>query len=165
MGERVHDVRRSGVDVLLVDHDMSLVLGVCDVIHVLDVGALIASGTPAEIKSSPIVAEAYLGSTHAGSGNRDDDGARMPRASMPDTAAGPVVRGFDLTLTSGEVVALLGPNGAGKTTVLLTLAGLVPSLGGTVEVLGHAIPNGPLRTRWRGSGSCSFPTTARCSRR
>ncbi|WP_235486206.1 ATP-binding cassette domain-containing protein, partial [Frankia sp. AvcI1] len=33
----------------------------------------------------------------------------------------PVVRGFELTLREGEVVALLGPNGAGKTTVLLTL--------------------------------------------
>jgi branched-chain amino acid transport system ATP-binding protein len=53
-----------------------------------------------------------------------------------------VVRGFDLTLEAGEVVALLGPNGAGKTTVLLTLAGLVPSLGGTVEVLGHGVPRG-----------------------
>jgi branched-chain amino acid transport system ATP-binding protein len=53
-----------------------------------------------------------------------------------------VVRGFDLTLASGEIVALLGPNGAGKTTVLLTLAGLVPSLGGTVEVLGRTTSKG-----------------------
>jgi branched-chain amino acid transport system ATP-binding protein len=53
-----------------------------------------------------------------------------------------VVRGFDLTLEAGEVVALLGPNGAGKTTVLLTLAGLVPSIGGTVELLGEPIASG-----------------------
>jgi branched-chain amino acid transport system ATP-binding protein len=53
-----------------------------------------------------------------------------------------VVRNFDLTLDAGEIVALLGPNGAGKTTVLLTLAGLLSSLGGSVEVLGHPAPRG-----------------------
>ncbi|WP_163554169.1 ABC transporter ATP-binding protein [Candidatus Frankia alpina] len=51
----------------------------------------------------------------------------------------PVVRGFDLTLREGEVVALLGPNGAGKTTVLLTLAGLLPALGGEVTVHGQGV--------------------------
>jgi branched-chain amino acid transport system ATP-binding protein len=45
-----------------------------------------------------------------------------------------VVRGFDLEVHAGEVVALLGPNGAGKTTVLLTLAGLVPKLRGRVTI-------------------------------
>jgi ABC-type branched-subunit amino acid transport system ATPase component/ABC-type branched-subunit amino acid transport system permease subunit len=68
LGERVERVRDSGVSVLLVDHDMSLVLGVCDVIHVLDVGRLIASGTPDQIKSDPVVASAYLGTTHAREG-------------------------------------------------------------------------------------------------
>jgi len=48
----------------------------------------------------------------------------------------PVVRGLDLHVDAGEVVALLGPNGAGKTTTLLTCSGLVPPLAGRVEVLG-----------------------------
>jgi ABC-type branched-subunit amino acid transport system ATPase component/ABC-type branched-subunit amino acid transport system permease subunit len=65
LGERVRTVRDSGVSVLLVDHDMSLVLGVCDVVHVLDFGALIASGSPHEIQRNPTVTSAYLGSTHA----------------------------------------------------------------------------------------------------
>jgi branched-chain amino acid transport system ATP-binding protein len=51
----------------------------------------------------------------------------------------PVVRGFDLEIADGEILALLGPNGAGKTTVLLTLAGLLPKLGGTVTLLGQPI--------------------------
>ncbi len=63
----LNDVLRSlpgrGVTVLLVDHDMSVVLGVCDTVHVLDFGGLIASGTPAEIRSNPMVVSAYLGTT------------------------------------------------------------------------------------------------------
>ena len=53
-----------------------------------------------------------------------------------------VLRGFDLALRQGEVLALLGPNGAGKTTLLGTLAGLLPRLSGGVSVAGRALPNG-----------------------
>jgi len=49
----------------------------------------------------------------------------------------PVVRGLNLTVGSGEVVALLGPNGAGKTTTLLTISGLLRPVEGTVEGLGE----------------------------
>jgi branched-chain amino acid transport system ATP-binding protein len=51
----------SGVTVLLVDHDMSVVLGVCDTVHVLDFGGLIASGPPMRIRHDPMVISAYLG--------------------------------------------------------------------------------------------------------
>jgi branched-chain amino acid transport system ATP-binding protein len=49
----------------------------------------------------------------------------------------PVVRGLDLRVEPGEVVALLGPNGAGKTTALRALAGELPVLGGEVRWLGQ----------------------------
>jgi ABC-type branched-subunit amino acid transport system ATPase component len=58
------DLRRlvdGGVTIVLVDHDMGLVLGVCDVVHVLEFGSLIASGTPDEIKTNDRVIHAYLG--------------------------------------------------------------------------------------------------------
>jgi len=48
-----------------------------------------------------------------------------------------IVRGIDVRVEPGQVVAVLGPNGAGKTTTLLTLAGELEPLGGDVDVLGH----------------------------
>jgi branched-chain amino acid transport system ATP-binding protein len=49
----------------------------------------------------------------------------------------PVLRGVDLEIEKGEIVALLGPNGAGKTTLLLTLSGLIRPLEGEISVLGE----------------------------
>ena len=54
---------------------------------------------------------------------------------MAGYAGVPVVRGVDLDVSTGEVVALLGSNGAGKTTTLLAVFGLLEPLGGLVEVL------------------------------
>ncbi len=51
----------------------------------------------------------------------------------------PVVRDLDISVREGEVVCILGANGAGKTTTLLTIAGALTPLGGTVEVMGRPV--------------------------
>jgi branched-chain amino acid transport system ATP-binding protein len=57
----VRDEWRAGV--LLIDHNMALIMEVCDRIHVLDRGRTLAEGTPAEVRGSVDVAAAYLGET------------------------------------------------------------------------------------------------------
>jgi branched-chain amino acid transport system ATP-binding protein len=54
-------VRDSGVTVIVVEHNMSLVMGVADQVMVLDAGSLVASGTPSEIRRNARVIEAYVG--------------------------------------------------------------------------------------------------------
>src|SRR5512146_171941 len=66
LGELLPGIARAGTAVLLVDHDMGLVLSVCDRVVVLDSGAIIAQGTPAQIRGDERVIAAYLGHASAG---------------------------------------------------------------------------------------------------
>jgi ABC-type branched-subunit amino acid transport system ATPase component len=80
LGALLQELAQSGLGVLLVEHDMSFVMGTCERIHVLDFGRVIAEGTPTAIQANPAVRAAYLGSDDAdteatATATADGDGA------------------------------------------------------------------------------------------
>ncbi|HEY2509112.1 MAG TPA: ABC transporter ATP-binding protein [Streptosporangiaceae bacterium] len=93
LGQRLRRVVNEGVSMLLVDHDMGLVLTICDHVYVLDFGHLLAHGAPESVRADPKVLAAYLGGV-AGTGviaaAGDGDGRPRPRGSDGGDAAAEV---------------------------------------------------------------------------
>ncbi|MEY4757838.1 MAG: hypothetical protein RJA34_2736, partial [Pseudomonadota bacterium] len=64
LAQVLRQLQGEGVSILLVEHDMDLVMDVCDHLVVMEFGTLLTQGTPAEIQASPAVRAAYLGTEH-----------------------------------------------------------------------------------------------------
>jgi branched-chain amino acid transport system ATP-binding protein len=84
LGSLLRELAGDGLGVLLVEHDMSFVMGACDYIHVLDFGRLIAAGSPTDIQANPDVRAAYLGSKdHSGGAGEAAAEAAGAAADLP----------------------------------------------------------------------------------
>jgi branched-chain amino acid transport system ATP-binding protein len=80
-GELLRELAAEGRAIMMVEHDMELVMSVCDEIHVLDFGQVIASGTAAEVRNDPRVQQAYLGYSDA------DGAAEVTRTDLQPVEA------------------------------------------------------------------------------
>jgi ABC-type branched-subunit amino acid transport system ATPase component/ABC-type branched-subunit amino acid transport system permease subunit len=137
----------SGVAVLLVEHDMSVVMGISDEVVVLDAGVKIAAGTPAQVQANEAVKKAYLGESggqlaaRRGARVRGEAGAPLLEVKRLKTGYGaePVVKGIDLEVRESEMTAVLGANGAGKSTLMRALAGLQRPVGGEIAFAREAL--------------------------
>ncbi len=157
MRELIERLNQDGLTILLIDHDMRLVMGVCKRVAVLNFGRKIADGTPEEVSRDAGVIKAYLGTggehevSTAPGAIAVDEKATVATAARATTATEPepelalldvrdltvaygsvvAVRGASLRIAAGEVVALIGANGAGKSTILNALSGLIKPRSGS----------------------------------
>ena len=184
IGELLIELAAADCAVVLVEHDVELVMRVCNEITVLDSGKVIAHGPPAAIRSDRSVQLAYLGveadledpaqlPARAASrrfpieeppeqdrcGTREG-GSRLPVLELEGVQAGygpiEVLHGVDLAVATGTVLALLGPNGAGKSTTIRAVCGLVPLRGGQIRVEGDEVGGRPPEWLVR-RGVCTIP--------
>ena len=144
LSQLLRDIAQSGVGVLLVEHDMSLVMEVSDWVHVLEAGRLIASGSPADIQNSDLVKKAYLGDGELDFKDMSQQGAtrrkttsaeHLPIAKNDEVwlsiqnlkanyGAASVLNDINLRVSTGQCISVLGPNGSGKSTLMRSIAGL-----------------------------------------
>jgi branched-chain amino acid transport system permease protein len=165
LGQLIAAAAGAGATVILIEHNFRFVTSISDIIHVLHLGKVLASGPAAAISEDPHVIESYLGETtnepvSPVSRNRRElqrgaaatagqaDGSLL---ELTDVESGygdlRVLQGVSLSVRSGDVEVVLGRNGVGKTTLLSTISGQLPLWRGTITLRGERIDSRPTYRR------------------
>lgn len=158
LGLTLRKIVEHGTPILLIDHDMSLVMGVSDTVYVLDFGVTIAHGPPADLARDSRVMAAYLGGADEQPGTKSSahgaesdarrrtvpmDSAEDNLLAVADLHGGyegvPVLHGINLEVRAGEILAIIGANGVGKTTLLRAISGTIRPTHGSVIVAGKEL--------------------------
>lgn len=131
MMDLTRKLQDKGITIVLVEHDMKAVMGLCGYLTVLCFGSLLAEGTPEEIRNNEKVIQAYLG------------GVLNMMLTMKDVEVSykniKAVKKIDIEVPEGGFVTLIGSNGAGKSTTLRVISGLVHPSKGEITYQGQRI--------------------------
>jgi ABC-type branched-subunit amino acid transport system ATPase component len=149
---------RNGCAILVIEHNMKLIMGLCDRVQVLEQGRAIATGTPGEVAANAEVRRAYLGAgveaavAAAPPAARQSGAAPLLEVQNLAVSYGAIraLKGVSAVVGEGEFVSIVGPNGAGKSTLLLAIMGLVAPTRGTVRFAGGEIAGLPVEDRVAG---------------
>ncbi len=147
LAKLLRQIADAGLAMVLIEHDMSLVMGISDQLVVLDAGKLIAHGVPEVVRADKAVIAAYLGgaefATRARAPGWQSGGETLLAVDQLGAGYGAaeVLKRVDLRLGQGELVAVLGANGAGKSTLMRSLSGLLRPVKGSVLFAGQSIGN------------------------
>lgn len=110
-----------GVDLLIIEHNMDVVMKLSDRITVISFGRKIAEGTPEEIKNNDDVISAYLGARF----KKNKGGLHMLKIDNISVSYGQVkaLLGVSIEVNDGEIVSIIGSNGAGKSSLMRSIVG------------------------------------------
>ena len=145
--ELIDRIRKDGRTILLIEHDVKLVMGLCDRVTVLDYGKQIAEGTPVRRAAQREGDRGLPRRRPQGALISTDDPHRMAESEVLLKVSGlkvayggiQAVKGVSFEVREGELVSLIGANGAGKTTTLKAITGTQPVRDGDIEFLGRSI--------------------------
>ncbi len=151
-------IRSDGRTILLIEHDVKLVMGLCNRMTVLDYGKVIAEGLPQDVQRDPKVDRSI-----SGCGGPLMATAMLKIKGLQVNYGGiQAVKGIDLEVAQGELVTLIGANGAGKTTTMKAITGLKPYSAGDIEYMGQSVKGVPRMNcssaawRWCRKGAASL---------
>ena len=130
---RLRDER--GVTIMLIEHDMQAVMGLCETITVMNFGTRLAEGTPEQVRANPAVIEAYLGSADRCCLRSSDVHVHYHKVAA--------LKGIDMAVPDDGIVTIIGANGAGKSTTLRAISGLVQISKGEIVFAGERIDGLP----------------------